>query len=114
MRFSMRPFLLIAAMLVATSPALGQGPGGGGPPKVTVAKPIVKDVVEYDEFTGRFAAVDSVDVRARVSGYLEKVAITDSAIVRKDDVLIIIDQRPYKAALDQARASQPCSYAVGA
>lgn len=104
MRLRKSAFLLIGAALAAAQPALGQAPGGP-PPKVTVAKPIVKSVVEYDEFTGRFAAVDSVDVRARVSGYLEKVGFADGAIVRKDEVLFVIDRRPYKAALDQARAS---------
>lgn len=97
------PFLVLGFAFFATA-ALAQAPGGP-PPKVTVAKPIVKEVVEYDEFTGRFAAVDSVDVRARVSGYLEKVGFADGAIVRKDEVLFVIDRRPYKAALDQARAS---------
>lgn len=105
MRLSKTAIALIGAAWLAALPAVAQAPGGGAPPKVTVAKPIVKEVVEYDEFTGRFAAVDSVDVRARVSGYLEKVAFEDGAIVKKDDVLFIIDRRPYKAALDQARAS---------
>ncbi|HMO29666.1 efflux RND transporter periplasmic adaptor subunit [Enterovirga sp.] len=97
-------FLLAGAVLLAAQPALGQAPGGA-PPKVTVAKPVVREVVEYDEFTGRFAAVDSVDVRARVTGYLEKVGFADGADVNKDDVLFVIDRRPYKAALDQATAS---------
>lgn len=97
-------FLLVGAVLLAAQPALGQAPGGP-PPKVTVAKPVVREVVEYDEFTGRFAAVDSVDVRARVTGYLEKVGFADGADVNKDDVLFVIDRRPYKAALDQATAS---------
>lgn len=110
MQWARRPFVLIGAMLLAASPALAQAPGGP-PPKVTVAKPVVKDVIEYDEFTGRFAALDSVDVRARVSGYLERVGFTDGAIVKKDDVLFVIDKRPYKAALDQARASVASSQA---
>jgi len=97
------PFLVLGLAFCATA-ALAQAPGGA-PPKVTVAKPVVREVVEYDEFTGRYAAIDSVDVRARVSGYLEKVAFADGAIVKKDDVLFVIDRRPYKAALDQARAS---------
>ena len=106
MRLPKGVLLLVGAALAVTQPVLAQAPGGGGPPpKVTVAKPVAKDIVEYDEYTGRFAAVDSVDVRARVSGYLEKVAFSDGAIVKKDDVLFIIDRRPYKAALDQARAS---------
>ena len=94
--------LFIPALLVAAARA--QAPGGP-PPSVTVAKPVVKDVVEYDEFTGRFEATELVDVRARVSGYLEKVAFTDGAIVKKGDVLFVIDRRPYKSALEQAQSS---------
>jgi multidrug efflux system membrane fusion protein len=104
MRFLKVGFAAAGIALLVQTPAVAQAPGGA-PPKVTVAKPVVKDVVEYDEFTGRFAAVDSVDVRARVSGYLERVAFSDGAIVKKDDVLFVIDRRPYKAALDQARAN---------
>ena len=84
--------------------AHAQAPGGP-PPAVTVAKPIVKDVVEYDDFTGRFEAVDNLEIRARVSGYLEKVSFTDGAIVKKGDILFTIDRRPYRATLDQAKAS---------
>ena len=104
MRVAIKPLVLAATMLALATAAMAQAPGGQ-PPKVTVAKPVVKEVVEYDEFTGRFAAIDSVDVRARVSGYLEQVSFSDGAIVKKDDVLFVIDRRPYKAALDQARAN---------
>jgi multidrug efflux system membrane fusion protein len=85
--------------------ALAQAPGGP-PPAVTTAKPIVKDVVETSEFTGRFEATDSVDIRARVSGYLDRVAFQDGSTVKKGDLLFVIDRRPYKAALDQAQATQ--------
>ena len=95
---------IAAGWLAAGSAALAQAPGGP-PPAVTVAKPVVKDVVEYDDFTGRFEATDSVEIRARVSGYLDKVAFQDGAIVKKGDPLVVIDRRPYKAALDQAQAS---------
>lgn len=74
-------------------------------PPVTVAKPIVKDIVEWDEFTGRFDAVGAVEVRARVGGYLESVHFKDGALVKEGDVLFIIDRRTYKAALDQAEAT---------
>lgn len=98
-----------AAALAAAGAVVGvgqaQGPGPGGqPPPVTVAKPVVKDVVEYDDFTGRFEAADAVEVRARVSGYLERVAFQDGATVKKGDLLFVIDRRPYKAALDQAQS----------
>lgn len=75
------------------------------PPKVTVAKPVVRQVVEDDEFVGRFEALDEVDIRARVGGYLEKVHFTDGAIVAKGDLLFTIDQRPYQAAVAEAEAS---------
>lgn len=101
----MRRFLLaFAALACLAAPVVAQAPGGP-PPPVSVAKPVVKDVVEYDDFIGRFDAVDNVEIRARVSGYLDKVAFTDGAIVKKDDSLFVIDRRPYRAALDQARAN---------
>ncbi len=75
------------------------------PPPVSVAKPIVKDIVERDDFIGRFDAVDTVDLRARVSGYLDKIAFVDGALVKKGDLLFTIDQRPYQDALDDAKAS---------
>jgi multidrug efflux system membrane fusion protein len=75
------------------------------PPPVTVARPIVKQIQEVDDFIGRFEAVDQVDVRARVSGYLDKVHFVDGAIVREGDPLFTIDQRPYQAALQEAQAT---------
>ncbi len=58
------------------------------PPKVTVSQPVVRDVVEWDEYTGRLEAVESVEVRARVSGYLQSVHFTDGAIVKKGALLL--------------------------
>lgn len=75
------------------------------PPKVTVAKPVAKLVAEQDEHVGRFVAVDSVEVRARVSGYLEAIHFTDGAIVKKGDPLFTIDQRPFRAAVEQAQGA---------
>jgi RND family efflux transporter MFP subunit len=75
------------------------------PPTVTVAKPVVRDVVEDDEFVGRFEPFDEVDIRARVGGYLQKVHFTDGALVKEGDLLFTIDQRPYEAALEQAEAA---------
>lgn len=72
------------------------------PPVVTVAHPVNSEVVEWNEYTGRLDALETVDVRARVSGYLESVHFKDGAIVKKGDLLFVIDPRPYKAALDQA------------
>ena len=95
---------IISCGAALTGPAAAQAPGGP-PPTVTVAKPVVRDVVEYDEFTGRFEAADSVEIRARVSGYLDKVTFRDGSLVKKGDPLLVIDRRPYKAALDQSQAS---------
>lgn|SRR3546814_210760 len=75
------------------------------PPTVTVAKPVVREIVEDDEFVGRFEAIDEVDVRARVGGYLEKVHFTDGAIVPEGALLFTIDQRPFKTAVAEAEAN---------
>ncbi|MCK5747276.1 MAG: efflux RND transporter periplasmic adaptor subunit, partial [Oricola sp.] len=73
-------------------------------PSVTVATPDAEKIVEWDEFTGRFEAIDSVEIRARVSGYLEAVAFEDGAIIQKGDLLFKIDPRPFEAELAGAKA----------
>ena len=73
-------------------------------PKVIVSHPVVKDIVEWDEYTGRFEAVERVDISARISGYLDEIRFTDGDIVQKGDILFVIDQRPLKIALDRAQA----------
>ncbi len=72
---------------------------------MTVAKPVQRSIVDKDEYVGRFVAVDAVEVRARVSGYLEKVHFTDGQLVKQGDLLFTIDRRPFQNALDQARAN---------
>ena len=74
------------------------------PPPVTVSRPVERDVTDYADFTGRTAAVDSVEVRAHVWGYLEKVNFKEGALVKKGDILFELDPRPYQAALNQAKA----------
>ena len=74
-------------------------------PVVTVAKPVKKLVSDYDEYVGRFVAVDFVEVRARVSGYLDKIHFTDGQMVKAGDPLFTIDRRPFQAALDQSKAA---------
>src|SRR5436190_14570266 len=81
-----------------------EGPPAG-PVAVTVSYPIEREVADYGEYTGRTAAVDSVEVRARVWGYLDKINFKEGAIISKGDVLFQIDDRPYKAALAQAEGS---------
>ena len=75
------------------------------PPKVTVSQPVLREVVEWDEYTGRLEAVESVEVRARVSGYLQSVHFTDGAIVKKGALLFVIDPRPYQAELNRTQAA---------
>ena len=101
----------VAPLLLALAPVLA-GCGEGGPkqaapppPTVTIAKPQKQSVVDYDEYVGRFIAVDSVEIRARVSGYLEKVGFKDGQIVKQGDLLFAIDRRPFEAALAQTRAN---------
>ncbi len=74
------------------------------PPPVDVANPLIKEVIEWDEFTGRFEATERVELRARVSGYLDKVHFRDGQIVKKGDLLFNIDARPFQAELARARA----------
>ena len=81
-----------------------EGPVALPPPKVTVSQPVVREIIEWDEYTGRLEAVESVEVRARVSGYLESIHFQDGQIVKKGDLLFVIDPRPYQAELDQAEA----------
>jgi RND family efflux transporter MFP subunit len=74
------------------------------PPGVAVSKPIQREIVEWDEYTGRFDAVETVEVRARVSGYLDATRFKDGQIVKQGDLLYVIDRRPFERALDQAQA----------
>lgn len=75
------------------------------PPTVTVAKPVKRQVFDFDEYVGRFVAVNSVEVRARVSGYLEGVHFKDGQTIKQGDLLFSIDKRPFQNAVDQARAN---------
>jgi RND family efflux transporter MFP subunit len=75
------------------------------PPQVTVAKPVTKTVTDHDEFVGRFVAVEAVEIRARVSGYLDAIHFTDGQYVKQGDLLFTIDRRPFQVALDQAKAN---------
>jgi RND family efflux transporter MFP subunit len=75
------------------------------PPKVTVAKPIVQQVTDYGVYTGRFTAIEEVAIKARVNGYLDDIGFEDGHPVKKDQVLFVIDPRPFKVALESAEGS---------
>lgn len=74
------------------------------PAEVTVAQVVSKSVTDFDEFTGRFEAIDRVEIRPRVSGYISSINFTEGSEVKKGDVLFVIDQRPYAAELKRAQA----------
>jgi len=97
----------LAALVLAScgEQRQAQAPGGPPPPSVSVANPVEKKVVEWDEYTGRFDAMDTVEVRARISGVLTEVKFTDGAVVKKGDLLFVIDPRPFQRVLDRDRAA---------
>lgn len=93
---------LVFSLLLLPNPVSAQD--AAAPPPVTVAKPLVRDAVDNDGFVGRFEAVDEVSVRARVGGYLQEIHFTDGSLVKKGDLLFVIDPRPYAIALEQAKS----------
>jgi RND family efflux transporter MFP subunit len=95
---------LAIATLVASC-GEGQKQASPPPPAVTVAEPVKRTVFDYDEYVGRFTAINSVEVRARVSGYLDKLHFKDGQLVKQGDLLFTIDKRPFQNTLDQARAN---------
>lgn len=108
MTLAPRLFLLVSALalaLAACGQPTAQQQGAPPPPQVSVATPQTRTVTDTDEYVGRFVAIDEVNVRARVSGYLDKIHFTDGQTVHEGDLLFTIDQRPFKIALDQAQAN---------
>lgn len=75
------------------------------PPAVTVANPVERTITDMDQHVGRFVAVNSVEMRSRVSGYLDKVHFEDGQLVKQGELLFMIDPRPFQTALDQAKAN---------
>lgn len=95
--------LLLTGLIALPSAALAQQPPQG-PPPVTVAQPFERKITEWDEYTGRFEAVDVVEVRARVSGYLTEIHFTDGQVVNSGDLLFVIDARPFERTVERLRA----------
>jgi RND family efflux transporter MFP subunit len=95
--------LLLGALAGCERPPKAAAPPAP-PPPVTVAKPVTQDLVEWDEFIGRLIAPASVEIRARVSGYLEKIHFREGSDVKAGDLLFTIDPRPYQAVVDRAQA----------
>src|SRR6476619_950533 len=106
-RWARHAVILAAVLSVVLSSGCARTaaqPGEPPPSKVTVAKVAPQDVTEWDEFTGRLEAVNSVSVRPRVSGYVSAVRFEEGAIVRRGDPLFLIDPRPFEAEVDRLRA----------
>ena len=99
----------LAALIASAGLLVGCGQGqkqaAAPPAKVTVATPVKRTIVDQDEYVGRFVAVDSVEIRSRVSGYLDQVHFQDGQMVKQGDLLFTIDKRPFQNTLDQARAN---------
>ena len=79
-------------------------PAAPTPPTVTVSRPIRQEVIEWDDYNGRLAAVEEVEVRARVSGYLESVHFEEGSLVEQGKLLFVIDPGPFQAAFDETIA----------
>ena len=89
----------------AESPAQAQG-APQGPPPVTVAYPLQRQIIDWDEYSGHFVAAESVEVRPRVSGYLQAITFRDGDFVRQGQLLAQIDPRPFQAEVARARADE--------
>ncbi|HEY5804723.1 MAG TPA: efflux RND transporter periplasmic adaptor subunit [Lysobacter sp.] len=96
--------LLVAALITACSSQAEPAAAMPPPPEVSVAQVLSKQVSQWDDFTGRVTAIETVDLRPRVSGYVERVAYQEGQEVKKGDLLFVIDQRRYQAQLAQAQA----------
>lgn len=97
--------VLAATLALAACGDSNQKAAAPPPPTVIVAEPVKRTVTDYDDYVGRFVAIDSVEIRARVSGYLESVHFTDGQLVKQGDLLFTIDRRALRNVLDQMRAN---------
>ncbi|EPJ5860497.1 efflux RND transporter periplasmic adaptor subunit [Raoultella ornithinolytica] len=95
----------VIAMLLASCDNSAAQNAASQAPAVSAADVVVKSISQWDSFNGRIEAVESVQLRPRVSGYIEKVNYTDGQEVKKGEVLFTIDDRTYRAALEQAQAT---------
>ncbi len=101
--------LVLAGALGAYWYSQSAGSGGAAraapaPPPVTVSHPLQREIVEWDEFTGQFAPIEFVELRSRVAGYLQSISFQDGQIVKKGELLFVIDPRPFQNALSSAQA----------
>jgi RND family efflux transporter MFP subunit len=97
-------FLRVFIFAVFAATVLSGANAQQGPLPVDVAKPLVRTIVDWDEYTGRFEAVQRVEIRPRVSGYIQEINFRDGQLVKKGDLLMKIDARPFQTTLDSAIA----------
>ncbi len=97
-----RPLIVLLALALSGCGDKAPQQAAAAPPTVTVAQPVKRTVTDWDEFTGRFEAVEEVQVRARVGGFVTSVEFRDGAFVRTGDLLYVIDARPFEAVAEQA------------
>ncbi len=100
-----RLLILLTILPLGCSSEQAAAPPPQGPPRVTVAQPLKRVVVEWDSYTGRLDPVDFVEVRARVGGYLLANHFVEGQVVEKDSLLCVIDPRPFEAEVTRARAA---------
>jgi len=103
-RFAIATGIACAAGLIGACAKSGGAPAAPQAPQVSVASVLERKVKDWDEFTGRFQAVETVEIRPRVSGYIDKVAFKEGSMVKSGDLLFVIDPRPYQAEFDRAAA----------
>ena len=96
------PAILLLAVVLAGCDQKPPQAAVTPPPPVTVAQPVKRTVTDWDEYTGRFEAVEEVQVRARVGGYVTDVEFKDGDMVHTGDLLYVIDSRPFEAVAEQA------------
>src|SRR5437867_11696107 len=102
---SLRGLAPLIVLLAVTLSGCGDKPpaqAAAAPPPVTVAQPTKRTVTDWDEFTGRFEAMEEVQIRARVGGFVDSIQFKDGDFVKPGDLLYVIDSRPFEAVALQA------------
>ena len=102
--FCLLPVAILCGILFGCGRPEAESKPPPSPIRVTISHPAQREIIEWDEYTGRLEAIDSVEVRARVSGYLQSIHFKDGAMVNPGSLLFVIDPCPYQAVLERAKA----------
>jgi multidrug efflux system membrane fusion protein len=95
LRAGLSAIAMVVMATVMTACSNSQADAPPPPPEVDAAEVVTKSVRQWDEFTGRIAAIGAVDIRPRVSGYIDRIAFKEGDVVKAGDLLFVIDPRPY-------------------